>query len=1436
MVTDNRRDYIDRRFGQLGMTPPGREEPSGLQQGDPLGSPGRGSQDPLSRDPFGGDPLAEIASQTGRDLPARLAQIEEAVPRAVEDGGGFMEQFMYGVTSPVMDTLSAIGVTDPRPMPDDFRGTAGNIIGSIVGWTVLGALTKGAAPAATLAAGGATKTAFAQAGASMSSVAGKAGIGLGRVAAETAIRGTVYGGLSNAHWSLGQRDRPVGKDALTGALFGLGMGAAGARLSRFARDRQWTKEQASQFLRRKTSELGDDMLSTTDRHSLSRALGINVDDLDQGITQHLDSRESRYLDNVFKRMQYRAQEVEGPLPSSARIDDQGIRIGGADFWKKPVSEQVDMMVNAFRNHPNEQSIINPIMDIKRATKGLPSLKRHGFAGRTLYSAAEKSRAMTSRVEIPDHIKNRYRNIREASESLNTRKFFRDQMKDINKIAASAKSAKDRIRRKYNNDWAQVPMQDRERIAELDRIVQDLTWEQNHHITGVLSGDPTVGLPPISAIDDPRTKDVMLKEFKRRAKEGEDLGSRVFLHRKLKDVIDRANQESGAKNYTSSRFLPEQYKREFDRVWKEIVDAGDSPRILAHPLAEIPLPENVTASTVNEFIRGTRELPTGYLTSPASVQDVMTAQREMTPFIGRLFAPVRHVLGEGPTRQLREAVRNHKLWLTGGTDAKGKQVKGKLQFLRDMNEDLGLDTAGKKQEWGTRAFRTLERRQMEGTTVNEEVTRAGRILRETGDINDAARAGGVSKKQAGDAKTWLDNLLADQETREFLQRTASAEGVDIESFLSRMLADHMYDYRIRRAFAFGSDRLSNEARKFNVSPKELKWLGKARRELDDGFIEAGLDPTKVRTAYMPRFRENVGESSEGLFKKFNQLGARRDEVNKVLWANEMPREAHSNVATLNMYDEDLYSAVTRYFSGLSKRKHFEGPISNLNKHYSKINMSESRRQVYEELKGWMVGRPSWHEKEMDRLIHTVMDTLNKSEWTGPKPTQAMSSFLAELQYTAGMGYNPWMPIRNMTQKLLALPSITDDGNPLHGLQWMYRYKRAKARGDPEALYLQNFNDTLRHRQYTEGLELDQSAMANLARKFGFKDATADKIDKWTREQAMRMFQWSDRSNVEDTFGAKMMYLMNEKGAPVADAAELARATTQATQFMYGFDSPMLYKTPIGRQIGIFQSWPINWAFHLWNQGTHGQMQQAVYTVATMAVGAELLSMTGMNFRSIAPTETVRGILPLSMLEGERNWPIAMRASSSILDYARGLAAGDDEAIDSAIDNLTNTLTMMRPAGLVTDRTIQFVDQVRHDWKQYEGSALTVQTREDRERLQYEVTPSEAVRGWLGPTVEARQRARDWERVASLQSDYRRMRKDAVDAFIDGDYSRFEQLQEQLVLNFGRYIKPEDIRYEKELRQMSDRERQSIGLPQELRDPLLKEIHREGRLRDEWEPGE
>src|SRR5690606_28221791 len=127
--------------------------------------------------------------------------------------------------------------------------------------------------------------------------------------------------------------------------------------------------------------------------------------------------------------------------------------------------------------------------------------------------------------------------------------------------------------------------------------------------------------------------------------------------------------------------------------------------------------------------------------------------------------------------------------------------------------------------------------------------------------------------------------------------------------------------------------------------------------------------------------------------------------------------------------------------------------------------------------------------------------------------------------------------------------------------------------------------------------------------------------------------------------KMSYMMKlleqlDKKVPLKEAIDRANKIAMDTQIMYGPDSPMLYKTPVGRHLGLLMSWPLNYFRLLHKLWKGGQKREVANIIGLMSGGSYILTeATGLDFSFTTPGATAKGWLPFAMVSGHSESAIA-----------------------------------------------------------------------------------------------------------------------------------------------------------------------------------------------------
>ena len=957
-------------------------------------------------------------------------------------------------------------------------------------------------------------------------------------------------------------------------------------------------------------------------------------------------------------------------------------------------------------------------------------------------------------------------------------------------------------------------------------VENLKSIRKDYVSRLMGGD--VELPRLEAITDIKASKALWDSLKTDIKTSGIKKDDHFWHPDLDAVFAKYSGKDGLGYSTTNRnFWPEALKKEFSQVSKQLKSRGEPLKLYNWGNTMFPVPDNIPTSKLAGWIDKQTKFPEipGY--APVSVAETWATSRGINWF-SRNFFPLRYGLGKSTADKLRVATQQHQSYYD----------KTAATPIRDWMKDLGV-SGGKEAK---RQGEIIGRRGLEldfDTQVNQKFNRAGTLLKRGIDAGTEMdeRSLAVMAKSLGVAKPDLKSARTHYLSRAATSNHGPKGNLSFDEYLSRMgttpeeyIGTWLKQYKLYRAAPRATDAVAKGMGFENA--KQLKVAYQMRRSFDKLFKEAGFDPIDYQVGYMPRFRSNDGRGYEHLLKSFKQIGMTEKQASKILWMNQMHREVPNAAYT---YETDAFKTYARYVSGYSKFKHYDDVFENINKAMKGSKVSESRIELWNKVQAHLKGVPTQMEQDMDRMIKGFGDALGWKGWNeawGPKPTREMMSVLAELQVMGGLGFNPFTAVKNMTQKILAFSSITDDGNPLRGMYYMAKASAFKRTAEGKRFVAMN---KIRHdRMFHESFGVIDDSMSAVARRMGVADPLLD-AGASVRKKAMWMFKTSDMGNVDDTFLAKLLY-MREQGANLATAVNVAQQTTMATQFMYGFDSPMLYKStgplgPVGRAVGVFTSWPLNWAHLMYTQGTAGEAQRALASVVSMAVASEVLSLTKFSFNSIHPAETAKGILPIAAMEGEQGLPMLLRSAATAAGAYRAFKEGDFATVDQAISNFKNRMWLLVPAGTMAKRTWEIIDIAQAEWRKTQetgqpmfaqGMDTPIDILDANDRLRYTSKLSTQLKGWFGPTLEQQMMFEDWRRVSEIDYAYRYMRKQAIESFMVGDFDKFQYLQEQMVINFGKWIEPKDIKNELELRGESARVRQMKPLPESIREPLFERL--------------
>jgi len=249
------------------------------------------------------------------------------------------------------------------------------------------------------------------------------------------------------------------------------------------------------------------------------------------------------------------------------------------------------------------------------------------------------------------------------------------------------------------------------------------------------------------------------------------------------------------------------------------------------------------------------------------------------------------------------------------------------------------------------------------------------------------------------------------------------------------------------------------------------------------------------------------------------------------------------------------------------------------------------------------RPTADEIVANRFIKGLMKKAGVKVDENARYYRQLVSSVLDLNYSAYMGMRPKLALRNLTQQFLIMNEF-GYGNYLRG-------RIGKGRDDVKAALENSDVYKLRKKQY---LVVEDEINR-------ISDLPAD-----LRQKMMWFYRKADIDNVEVAFATG--YLNAKKARPNLPESYAIRAGEKAihnTQWGYGMDLPYLFKTPTGKFVGQYMSWPIWYGDHMIRMIKERHGAKAARTAAQMVIIGLLLE----NF-DIDYTRTVLlGVMPESL---------------------------------------------------------------------------------------------------------------------------------------------------------------------------------------------------------------
>ena len=613
-------------------------------------------------------------------------------------------------------------------------------------------------------------------------------------------------------------------------------------------------------------------------------------------------------------------------------------------------------------------------------------------------------------------------------------------------------------------------------------------------------------------------------------------------------------------------------------------------------------------------------------------------------------------------------------------------------------------------------------------------------------------------------------------------------------------------------------------------------------------DLGINAEHFRKNYVPLMRQVAKTGDDRLMAKLPSEMEWFAQFERGPGGNDVLREwdayklfhRYIKGGTANKYYKPLFESTDDYFLNLAREggakispeyKGAEGLKNAMNEGLIPGKLVGHIKATHGVELG-MLGRPDGLEQYVDSTITGLLKTFKTqmqkqgiSETAeimpGVRYTQAIANYLAQIQHMGALGFNPFSAIRNLTQQILPMAQL--DPNPIVGMQYWMKAKAAMRTPEGRAIN-KVFNHVLTGRQAEQAMNQQYLALNKAAGGDQFP-LPGDMRGFWEKfsDWGMKMFKAADRNNVETSYMMRFLKSMDE-GVPLARAADDAYGFAMSTQFMYGIDSPKIVRHPIGRALAPFLSWPMHWASNLgdaWGSNKVGM----VSSLAGMAVGSELLSATGLNFRNIHPIEVGKNHLAVQMIHQQSIDSMTTRMGGAAAGLVSATMANDPEASRRAWDNFHRSVKGMIP-GAQLSRINTVIKAARDDWTIRDRQGRVQQHMKTAGDPLYENIgiPTEAVIRLIGSHTSDSDR---WQAISGTiqptESSYRHQRRQAIEAYLEGNMTEFKKAQIVLMERYGRVVQPHDIQQEMDQRQETAVERRLRTLPENLRERVRDSIN-------------
>jgi len=369
-------------------------------------------------------------------------------------------------------------------------------------------------------------------------------------------------------------------------------------------------------------------------------------------------------------------------------------------------------------------------------------------------------------------------------------------------------------------------------------------------------------------------------------------------------------------------------------------------------------------------------------------------------------------------------------------------------------------------------------------------------------------------------------------------------------------------------------LIDESRLTEAEKKANKALQDIYDELWDKF---GIKEYVER--YSPR---RVREMSDEELKRwaFSKKGMREFKF----WAR------HKRRGELIERERDARRLVEDYIRAGFREKYHNKAIEEVKSIFNAFD--PDRKEFAQKWIDTVIHRmPTKDEVIAERAVRRMLKMIGKRPEDDARLYRSLVSTLLDLNYSSFMGARPKLAIRNLTQQWL----IANE----------YGYTAyTKGRLWRAGKYADEIRDAMKASDVVQ-LRKKQYAV------FEDKIRTAADIPQKLREKMLWMYRVADIDNIETAFATGYIKA-REAGLSAERALKAGEKAIHNTQWGYGMDLPYYLKTPTGKVVGQYTSWPVWYMDHIFRIVKERHGAKALRTLVQGMVIMYLLKRFGIDY--------------------------------------------------------------------------------------------------------------------------------------------------------------------------------------------------------------------------------